>query len=86
VKLGNTGDNVSVENKPLQRELTVFEQHKQEWLQKHPGDFVVIAEENVAGFYQDYESAFKAGLSKFGLKGSFLVKQVWAEEPVYLIH
>jgi len=77
---------VAAEEKALQKELTVFEQHKREWLQNHPGDFVVIADETVAGFYQDYESAFKAGLSKFGIRGSFLVKQVWAEEPVYLIH
>lgn len=74
------------EEKALQKELMVFERHKREWLQNHPGDFVVIADDTVAGFYQDYESAFKAGLSRFGIRASFLVKQVWAEEPVYLIH
>jgi hypothetical protein len=77
---------VAAEEKALQKELTVFEQHKQEWLRSHPGDFVVIAGQTVAGFYKDYESAFKAGLGKFGIRASFLVKQVWAEEPVYLIH
>lgn len=74
------------EEKTFQKELTIFEQHKREWVQSHPGDFVVIADETIAGFYQDYEAAFKAGLSKFGVQGTFLVKQVWAEEPVYLIH
>jgi hypothetical protein len=77
---------VAPEEKALQRELNVFERHKSEWLQKHSGDFVVIAEETVAGFYKDYETAFKAGISKFGVRSSFLIKQVWAEEPVYLIH
>lgn len=77
---------MAAEEKALQKELGVFEEHKREWLMKHPGDFVVIADETVAGFYQDYESAFKAGLSRFGIQASFLVKQVWAEEPVYLIH
>ena len=77
---------MATEEKALQKELTVFEQHKGEWLRNHPGDFVVIADETVAGFYQDYESAFKAGLSRFGIQATFLVKQVWAEEPVYLIH
>lgn len=77
---------MAAEEKALEKELTVFEQHKREWLQNHLGDFVVIANETVAGFYRDYESAFKAGLSKFGIRASFLVKQVWAEEPVYLIH
>ncbi len=77
---------MAAEEKILQRELRVFEQHKQEWLQSHPGAFVVISDTSVAGFYPDYESAFRAGLQKFGVQGNFLVKQVWAEEPVYLIH
>lgn len=72
--------------KILQKELGIFEQRKQEWLQSHPGSFVVISDLTVAGFFPDYESAFRAGLEKFGVRGSFLVKQVWAEEPVYLIH
>jgi hypothetical protein len=71
---------------PLQTELSVFEQHKREWLRSNPGKFVVIAGQTVAGFYPDYESAFRAGLEKFGVKASFLIKQVWEEQPVYLIH
>jgi hypothetical protein len=78
-------DTVAAE-KVLQRELTVFEQHKNEWLTTHPGDFVVIADTTIGGFYPDYESAFMGGVSKFGTRGSSLVKQIWAEEPVYLIH
>ena len=74
------------EAKTLQAELQVFEQHKREWLRTNPGKFVVIAKTTIAGFYPDYESAFKAGLNKFGVGGIFLVKQVWAEQPVYLIH
>jgi hypothetical protein len=74
------------EHKALQRELRVFEQHKSEWLKTHPGDFVVIANTTVGGFYPDYESAFSGAISKFGTPGNFLVKQIWAEEPVYLIH
>jgi hypothetical protein len=77
---------VAAEEKVFQTELRVFEEHRHEWLQSHSGDFVVIADSTVAGFYPDYESAFKAGLNKFGVRGNFLVKQVWAEEPVYLIH
>lgn len=72
--------------KTLQKELGVFKQHKHEWLRNHPGDFVVISDLTVAGFYPDYESAFRAGLGRFGVQSSFLVKQIWAEEPVYLIH
>jgi len=47
---------------------------------------VVIADKKVAGFYSDYESAFKAGLREFGVNATFLIKQVWAEQPAYLIH
>jgi hypothetical protein len=77
---------VASEDQILQGELRVFDQHKQEWLRSNPGDFVVIAGTTVAGFYPDYESAFRAGLQKFGVASEFLVKQVCAEEPVYLIY
>ena len=77
---------MATEEKILEKELRYFSEHKQEWLQSHLGDFVVISDTTVAGFYPDYESAFKAGLHSFGVQASFLVKQLWAEEPVYLIH
>jgi len=70
----------------LESELRVFESHRQEWLRAHLGKFVVIGNGNVAGFFDDYESALQAGLQKFGLNSEFLVKQVAAEEPIYLIH
>lgn len=76
---------MATEDVELKTELGVFEQHKLEWLRSNPGEFVVITGARVAGFYADYESAFRAGLSA-GIRGSFLVKQVWAEEPVYLIY
>ncbi len=58
------------EGKVLQNELQVFEEHKLEWLQSHAGEFVVIADAIVGGFYPDYESAFKGGVSKFGIRGN----------------
>jgi len=70
----------------LQEELKVFELHKPAWLQTHLGEFVVIVGSRVVGFHVNYESAFKAGLSAAGLGNNFLVKQVYAEEPVYLIY
>jgi len=76
---------VATKDIELKTELVVFERHKLDWLRSNPGEFVVITGTRVAGFFADYESAFRAGLSA-GIKGSFLVKQVWAEEPVYLIY
>lgn len=70
----------------LKAELEIFERNKTEWLGSHPGEFVVIAGTAVAGFYADYEAAFRAGLKRVSAGQAFLVKQVWAEEPVYLIY
>lgn len=76
---------MAAEQGELNTELEVFERHKSQWLLSNRGDFVVIADTNVAGFYPDYESAFRAGVQA-GFRGSFLVKQVCAEEPIYLIY
>ena len=77
---------MGADEKALQEELGIFEQHKSEWLRLHTGEFVVIAGQKVVGFHPDFESAFKAGLDVAGLGRNFLVKQIWAEEPVYLIY
>jgi len=67
-------------------ELKVFEEHRREWLQSHPGEYVVIQDNVVAeGFFSTYAEAFKAGLQKFGVRRGFLVKQVWVTEPVYTV-
>lgn len=70
----------------LKHELMVFEQHKREWIPSHRGEFVVIVGATVVGFHPDYESGFRAGLAAAGLGKQFLLKQVWAEEPVYLLY
>jgi hypothetical protein len=68
------------------KELGVFEQHRQEWSRSHPGEFVVIQDEEIApGFFDDYAQALRAGLQRFGVRRQFLVKQVWVTEPVYLV-
>jgi hypothetical protein len=67
-------------------ELEVFQQHRDEWLRSHPGEYVAIQDDVIAeGFFGTYGEAFKAGLNKFGVRRGFLVKQVWTTEPVYCI-
>jgi hypothetical protein len=67
-------------------ELKVFEQHREQWLRSHPGKYVAIQDDVIAeGFFGTYAEALKAGLQKFGVRRSFLVKQVWITEPVYLV-
>lgn len=77
---------MSEDEQTLRGELLVFEQHRHEWLRSHPGEFVVIVGNKVVGFHPDYESGFRAGLAAAGLGRQFLLKQVWAEEPVYLLY
>ena len=71
---------------PFSAALQVFEQHREEWSHSHPGEYVAIQDGVIAeGFFGTYEEAFKAGLQKFGVRRSFLVKQVWITEPVYFV-
>jgi hypothetical protein len=70
----------------LSRELGVFQEHLNAWCQSYPGKFVVIQDDVVVdGFFGTYAEAFTAGLQRFGVRRSFLVKQVWVTEPVYFI-
>lgn len=69
--------------KTLQEELRVFEEHRAEWVRSHRGEFVAIVGARLIGFYPDFESGFKAGLSVVGLGNNFLLKQIFSEDPVY---
>ena len=71
---------------PLAVELAIYAQRKQEWLDKHENEFVVIAGEAVAGFFLDYASAWSAGLKRFGASSPFLIKQVCSSEPVFYVY
>jgi hypothetical protein len=72
-----------MEEKVLQKELQLFEEHRAEWVRSHRGEFVAIIGTRVIGFYSDYESGLGAGLSAVGLGHNFLLKQVLPEDPVY---
>ena len=74
------------EEKSLQEELRVFERHRSEWVRSHRGDFVAIVGMRVIGFYPDFESGFRAGFAAAGLGRDFLLKQIWAEDPVYSVY
>jgi hypothetical protein len=65
---------------PLERERRYFENQRAEWAEQHEGLFVLLKDENVAGFFATEEEAFKEGLARFGTDG-FLVKQVLKDEP-----
>ena len=71
---------------PLSAELKLFDLRRAEWSHSHPGEYVVIQDDIVIPqFFSSYADALRAGLRKFGSSRSFLVKQIWIAEPVYLV-
>lgn len=70
---------------PFSQELKLFQEHRDEWLRSNAGKFVAIQDSVVEGFFGTYDEALGAGLQRFGVRRSFLVKQVWKTEPVYCI-
>ena len=70
----------------LKAEPKLYEGLRKDWLGNHLNQFVVIAGEHIAGFYPDYESAFKSAIREFGIKRQFLIKQICAAEPVYVVY
>lgn len=70
----------------LETELKVFEEHREEWSRTNRGRFVVIQGERILDdFFDDYPDAFRAGLERFGVVKSFLIKQIWESEPIYFV-
>ena len=79
-------ENMANLQNPLERELAFYEQHKSEWLPSYENRFVVVAGDKIAGFYEDYETAWDAGTREFGLEAAFLIKQICSHEPVYFLY
>ncbi len=70
----------------LHNELSYYEAKKREWLSSHAEEFVLISDHSDAGFFPTYETAFRAGLQRFGVSRDFLIKQVVEHEPVFVIY
>jgi hypothetical protein len=67
----------------LEKELETYNAHRDELLQ-HEGRFVVIHGDRIAGIWQTYEDALKAGYTEFKLV-PFMVKQILAVEPIHYV-
>lgn len=74
------------DTEPLKQELSFYNANKSEWLHEHAEEFVVISGEQVGGFFPDFETAFKRGIQAFGVAKPFLIKEVCATEPVYVVY
>lgn len=64
----------------LGNELAFFHRHKQEWMAKHRGEFVVVGKQTFGGFYKTYLEALQAGTRMFGLVDPFLIEEIREEE------
>ena len=62
----------------LEKELRVYDARRDELL-AHAGEHVVIAGDDIIGFYHSYEDALNAGYEKVGVK-PFLVKKIESGE------
>ena len=68
----------------LNTELSIYQEHRDEWVRDHTGTFVVIQDKTVVdGFFDSYADAVRAGVRSFGAQRSFLVKEVRSTDPVY---
>jgi hypothetical protein len=69
----------------LAAELEYFGKHKTEWLVQKTGEYVVIKDGSLLGFYPNFEAAYRAGATRYGLDTDFLVKQILEHEPVFFV-
>jgi hypothetical protein len=67
---------------PFTVELAFFESHLAEFLEKAKGKFVLIKGEEVVGFFDTDNAAYKAGIERFGV-APFLIREVLPEEQMY---
>jgi len=68
----------------LEREIKTYKSKLPELL-AHEGKFVLIHNEELCEeFFESFEDAVTAGYEKFELS-PFLVKQIWAVEPVHFV-
>jgi hypothetical protein len=68
----------------LERERQFYEAHRADLLERHPGQYVLIKGSELIGAFPNAESAYAAGMERFGVS-EFLVKQVLDREPVVVL-
>lgn len=64
----------------LSDELALFQQHKEKWLARHRGEFIVLGKQILGGFYRTYPEALQAGIRMFGLASAVLIEEICEEE------
>lgn len=70
---------------PLATELAYFNEMRLQWVKVHEGEYAVVQDRCVMGFYNDYEIALRVGLRAFGTARLFLIKQVFKTDRAVFI-
>jgi hypothetical protein len=84
---GSKGRDMAADHQArLAVELEYFSQHKTGWLAHKTGQYVVIKERKLLGFYSNFEAAYRAGAAAYGISTDFLVKQILEHEPVFFVY
>jgi hypothetical protein len=65
----------------IEEEQAAFDSQLDELLKTYPGKYVLFKDGKPVEFFDDHESAYNAGLEKFGLDGPFLVAPVEKVSP-----
>lgn len=68
----------------LAGDLATYRAHLADMAKEHEGEYVLIREGEIIGFFPDFSAAVREGYRRFGLV-PFLAKEVTAIEPVYYI-
>ena len=66
-------------SEPLEKERLVFEANIEKWRMDHLGEFVLISENKVVGFFGSLDAAFKKGTELFGT-APFFVKGIVSKD------
>ena len=67
---------------PFSQELATYERQKARLVAESEGKYVLIHGDVIAGVWDTYEDALKAGYGQFGLQ-QFLVKQIQGIDQVH---
>lgn len=58
----------------LEKEYQYFKTHQRELVEKYPGRYIVIVDEEVTGDYETYAEAYETTIEKHDL-GTFLIQE-----------
>ncbi len=68
----------------LDEEVRWFREHKAEFIRDHGGQYVLIKDTCVLGFFDSWDAAFEHSVQHVGMEPC-LIKQILEEEPVHTL-